>query len=480
MTSAIAKGPFIGQRHVQSLLLFACIAINYMTKYNASISLVAMTNATAANPDFPQYEWSETQKSYILSSFFWGYIVTQLPAGYVCKRFGAKATILASTLASSLVGLALPFTLKWGDWQIFCTVRVLQGLFQGFDLPAVYAHLAHWSPVEERNRLGVLANSGIDCGTVMAMFVSGLIATSSLGWPGISYITCVLGLIWCFLWEIFGANTPNTSKFISQEERNFIHSSLTKKEIEDSDMPTMKSIPIPWKAIATSIPFWSLLITRSAELWFFSTMQAAIPEYMSGVFGMDMKNNTLYSGLPFIAMWIMAYVYLTLADVLLNYKILPLLVLRKTYNSIAFWIPAMCLIGIGFLHSDQKILAGILLICITAINAANMIGSGLNVIDLSPNHAGILMSIVNTVSSVMPIITPLVTGAIVHDEANYQQWKIVFAISAVILIVSNIIYLIWGTTNLQSWNDPNFLVTTNSTSQLFYEEGPSGSKDVAR
>ncbi|XP_058976169.1 putative inorganic phosphate cotransporter [Musca domestica] len=446
-----SRGPLIGQRHVQAVLLFFGISINYMTKYSASISLVAMTNALTTNPNFPQYDWSEAEKSYILSSFFWGYVVTQLPAGYVCKRYGAKATLLAATLGSSLVGLVLPFTLKWGDWQIFCAVRVLQGLLQGFDLAAAYAHLANWCPVKERNRLGALASSGIECGTLLGMLVSGIIATSSLGWPGISYIACAAGVIWCGLWEILGSSTPNTSKLITPEERLYILTSLEKKASKDSEA-TRKSIPIPWKAILTSPPVWALLVARSSEAWCFSAIQAAIPNYMNGVFAMDMKSNTFYSALPFIVLWIMSYVYLVLADVLLNYKVLTLNGLRKTYNSISFWIPAACLFGLGLLEVQQQVLAAILLIVIVATNAGNMIGSGLNVIDLSPNHTGIVMSLINATATIMPILTPIVASAIVEDNSNYRQWQILFAICGSVYTVGNIIYLIWGSTDPQPWN----------------------------
>ncbi|XP_073846629.1 putative inorganic phosphate cotransporter [Musca autumnalis] len=445
------KGPLIGQRHVQSMLLFCFAAINYMTRYSASISLVAMTNSSATNPNFPQYNWSESEKSYILSSFFWGYLVTQLVAGYYCKRFGVKATLFTATFGSSVAGLILSFTLKWGDWQIFCAVRVLQGIFQGLDLSGAFALLANWSPINERNRLGALAFAGNECGTLLAMLVSGLIATSSLGWPGISYVLSGIGLVWCVFWIIFGASSPNTSRFISAEERNYIQ--ISKKETVASN----KSIPIPWMAILQSTAFWALLVARCSEAWSFTAVQSALPEYLNGVFGMDMKDNTLYSALPYIVLWIMSYVYLILADLLINYKILTLTALRKTFNSISFWIPAICLIGIGFLKSNQQVVAGSLMIVIVAINAGNMIGSGLNVIDLSPNHTDILMSILNAAGSLMPLLNPLVMAAVVQDDTNERQWQILFIICALIYIVGNSIYLIWGSTDPQPWNEPNFL-----------------------
>ncbi|XP_058976168.1 putative inorganic phosphate cotransporter [Musca domestica] len=457
MTIVVAKGPLIGQRHVQAVLLFACIAVNYMIKYNASIALVAMTNAESTNPDFPEYNWNEMEKSYVLSSFYWGYVVTQFPAGYACRRFGAKMVLFVSTLGSAIAAIIVPFTVNWGGWQIFCAIRVLQGCFQGFDLPCVHAHLALWSPVQERNRLGALASSGIECGTVMAMFISGLIATSSLGWPGISYISGAVGIAWCILWEIFAANSPNKSRFISKNERSYIENSINSVKESVEIKAVEKQIPIPWRAILHSPPFWALLIVRSAENWGFSAIQAELPAYMNGVFRMDMKSNTLYSALPYIALWILSYCYLILADVLLRYKIVTLNVLRKSFNTIAFWIPTVGLIGVGFLEADQQTLAIFLMIANVALNSGCTIGSGLNSIDLSPNHAGILTSVTNAVGSIMPILTPLVAGAIVKDESNRIQWQIVFAITAAVFFVGNLIYIIWGSAELQVWDNPNFL-----------------------
>lgn len=363
-----------------------------------------------------EYDWGEMEKSYILSSFYWGYVITQFPAGYVCRRFGVKKTLFVSTLGSSLATLLLPFTVDWGDWQVFCAIRVIQGLFQGLDLPCVHAHLAVWSPVEERNRLGALASSGLECGTVLAILVSGMIATSSMGWPGISYISCGIGIVWCALWIIFGANRPSKCIFISCDELNYIETSINAKKVEDQTRTTPKHIPVPWKAILTSWPFWALLIVRSAVGWSFSTVQGEIPTYMNAVLGMDMKDNTLYSALPYIALWSLSYCYLILADIILNRKLLTLNTVRKSFNTVSFWIPAICLIAVGFVGADQRTLAVVLLIASVGINAGCTIGSALNTIDLSPNHAGILMSIVNASASVCPILTPLVVGAIVDDE----------------------------------------------------------------
>ncbi|XP_055921198.1 putative inorganic phosphate cotransporter [Eupeodes corollae] len=451
----IFKGPTLGVRHLQAFLMFLSIVVNYVAKFNISVAVVAMTDSASANPNFDEYDWTIAEKSYILSSFFWGYAITQFPGGYLCRYIGAKWTMLISTVGSAVFAIVTPPLIPIGGWKLFCAIRVVQGLFQGFLFPAIHAHLAKWAPVEERNRLGALSNTGIECGTLLAMSISGVIASSSMGWPGISYVSGGIGLIWCVIWVIFASDTPAESRFISESEKNFIMASLNQQQ----KGTIVKSIPVPWKAMLSSLPFWALLVARCAEAWGLSTLQTQIPSYMSGVLLMDIKSNALYSSLPYLAMWIMSFVYLISSEVILKKDWLSLTALRRTFNSIACWIPALGLVGIGFLGEKHKTLAIILMTVTVGLNSAATIGSALNTIDLSPNHAGVIMGIVNSAANCVPIITPLLVGVIVVDSHARTEWQVVFIISAVVFFFGNLFYIVFGSTDLQPWNDENFLLS---------------------
>lgn len=384
--------------------------------------------------------------------------------------------MLLATFITALLSALTPWCLSWGGWQIFCAIRVIQGLVQGVLFPCIYDHLAKWSPKEERNRLGAFSLTGADCGTILAMAISGVIAEGSMGWPGISYVSAGICCLWCVLWLIFGANNPRESRFISLAEKQYIESSMA-----HADDFHDKKIPVPWKAIFLSVPFYALVTARCAQNWGLSTLQAQIPSYLNGVLNMDIKSNGLYSALPFVAMWAMSYIYLSLADILQRKKVLSLTGLRRTFNSIAFWLPAVGLIGIGFVDGESKTLALALLTANVALNSGNIIGSALNTIDLSPNHAGFLMSIVNTAANFTPLISPLVVGVVVTDvvsleikyiemfklfyfiilfklQHNRSMWQIVFAIAAAIFIIGNLLYIIFGSTETQPWDSADFLM----------------------
>ncbi|XP_018794824.1 PREDICTED: putative inorganic phosphate cotransporter isoform X1 [Bactrocera latifrons] len=451
MVTPSEKAPLFGIRHLQALLLFFNITVVYVSRLNISVALVAMTNANTTNPDFPEFDWNEQQKSYVLSSFYWGYVLTQFPGGYLSRRFGAKITILVATFASAVCSCITPAGVRLGGWPVFCVIRLLQGLFQGVIFPAIHDHLAKWSPLHERNLLGALSLSGTDSGTVVALASSGLIASSSLGWPGISYVSASLCFAWCAVWLVFAADNAPSSKFITSQECKYIETSL-----ERNDDFHKRRIPVPWRAIFTSVPFLAFLVGRCAEAWGFTTLQSQIPSYMNGVLNMEIKKNGLFSALPYLTMWFSLYIYLAIANLLTKRNILSLTAMRKTINTISLWIPSPLLIGIGFLDSSQPTLAIVLMTLNIGINGGSTIGSTLNSIDLAPNHAGILMGLSNTIVNIVPILSPLLVGVIVTDNHNRTQWQIIFAIAAVIFFLGNLFYIIWGTSETQPWNSVDF------------------------
>ncbi|XP_068152936.1 putative inorganic phosphate cotransporter [Drosophila tropicalis] len=441
------KVPRIGLRHLQALLLFIGLVVNTILQFNVGVAVVAMTKATSTNVETPHFNWTEEEKSYILSSFYWGSALTQFPGGYLCKRFGAKLVLFLGSIGSAMLSAGTPHGVYAAGWQAFCVIRFLQGLCQGVTLPCIHQHLANWAPEVERTRLGAFAYTGFDCGNVLAMYAAGVIASSSLGWPGISYCSAGLGLMWSLLWLVLGSNRVNEASCISTAEKRYITGDLQRCAKRERKMP------IPWRGIFTSAPVYALLCARCADTWGLATMQAELPAYLSGVLELNMESNALFSALPFLLMWGMCYVYLIVADTILKHKWLSLTALRKVYNSIALWSPALIMLILGFVGRDQKPLALVLCTLSVGVSSAATIGSELNTIDLSPIHAGILAGIMSTFTNLVALMTPLVVGVLVQDPTQRSQWQVVFTIAAFFLFSGNVIYLIWGTAETQPWNN---------------------------
>jgi len=77
-----------------------------------------------------EYQWDATIKGNLLSSFIWGCIMTQIPAGQLAQRFGPKILLTGSLFFCSLFTMLMPVAAEVGDWGLLCGTRVIQGLAQ--------------------------------------------------------------------------------------------------------------------------------------------------------------------------------------------------------------------------------------------------------------------------------------------------------------------------------------------------------------
>lgn len=247
------------------------------------------------------------------------------------------------------------------------------------------------------------------------MPISGYLVETSLGWPSIFYLFGILGLVWSIFWFFIGYNTPAVHPKISSEEKKYIESAL-------GTLPNEKRIPTPWKHIFTSLPMWSLIIAHCGQNWGFWTLLTEMPTYMNNVLGFDFKKNGLTSALPYLAMWILSFVFSFISDYLTNRNILSFEAARKIGNTVGHWIPAAALIGLGYVDASKPEIAVTLLTIAVGVNAATFVGFQVNHIDLAPKHAGTMMGITNCAANILSIIAPIVVGFIVPDDVNYYHF----------------------------------------------------------
>jgi MFS transporter, ACS family, solute carrier family 17 (sodium-dependent inorganic phosphate cotransporter), member 5 len=133
--------------------------------------------------------------------------------------------------------------------QAVIALRILEGFCQGFIFPSTHTLLSKWAPVSERGRLGTYCYAGAQCGTVVMLSLSGVLASSFMGWPSIFYFSGAAGLLWSVLWAFLGSNSPSEHKKISPEEKEFIEQSLN-----NTNDGEKKKIITPWVAMLTSAP----------------------------------------------------------------------------------------------------------------------------------------------------------------------------------------------------------------------------------
>ena len=159
------------------------------------------------------YEWNEAVQGVILSSFYWGYIITHLPSAMLVEKIGGKIVLLAGIFSSSILTSLTPLSITIGGSTLLIINRILLGLCQGVIYASVFGLLSTWIPLKERTTLGVFVLSGIQVkflkqkggfkilifqfGSILSSYLSGVLLQKLDGWEWPFYIYSIIGVVWC-------------------------------------------------------------------------------------------------------------------------------------------------------------------------------------------------------------------------------------------------------------------------------------------
>jgi ACS family sodium-dependent inorganic phosphate cotransporter len=461
------------------------MAITYGLKINLSITIVAMVNQSALKEAHHEVHgpnlshvgqvchsehidqthknsaedgtlmWTQPQQGLVLGSYFWGYFCTQVPAGRVAEMYGGKWIFFAAIVINIICTLLGPVCATAGyGYLVF--MRVLMGLGGGLTFPAMNVLIAEWAPKQERSSMSALIYSGTSLGTVVAIPTSGVIA-ANLGWEAVFYIHGGLSIIWCLLWVFCVTDDTSKHPFMSDEEKTLIHENHARVERKvdptKNDGKKPKGPPVPWKAIATSVPFIALTITHTLNNFGWYMLLVELPSFMASGLGFNIKENAVLSMIPFLCNWIYSIVYSRLMDMLAQRKLITTTWIRKLSMGIASVIPACCLIGVSLSGCDKSAVVACMIVA-TLFYGSMFTGVFANHVDIASNFAGVLMGITNMAATIPGFVVPALVGALTHDNPGLAAWHTVFWITIGLLFLEFIVFTIFGTSNVQPWNTP--------------------------
>lgn len=95
-----------------------------------------------------------------------------------------------------------------------------------------------------------------------------------------------------------------------------------------------------------------------------------------------------------------------------------------------------------------------------------------NGLDLSPNYSGTLMAMVNGIGAITGIITPYIVSVLTPDE-TLSQWRLVFWIVFAVFVITNLIFILFASGEVQYWNDPEFVIRDREERRRKAEERAS-------
>ncbi len=87
-----------------------------------------------------EFVWDEATQGLVLGSFFYGYVLTQVPGGRLAEMFGGKLIYGFGVFITALFTLLTPIAAYY-SLPALVLVRILEGMGEGVTFPAMHAML---------------------------------------------------------------------------------------------------------------------------------------------------------------------------------------------------------------------------------------------------------------------------------------------------------------------------------------------------
>ncbi|CAG8610657.1 3146_t:CDS:2, partial [Racocetra persica] len=396
-----------------------------------------------------EFNWSPKIQGFVSSSFYFGYLMTQIIGGALTDKFGAAAIWTLFTLLTPIsAGINL---------YILILCRVCLGIGEGVYFPCIHSLISKWFPPQERTRAVSTVSVATFIGMVIAMPISNLLSSSQFGWKSIFWVFSIIGFIWSVFWYFYGKSDPRDYSGISKDELDWIlgSKSISKSAVcSEDNLAHYQSYPskhvvniddnhdnpqsendmllpkgqkslrshkiqkIPWKLLFSRREVWAIMIGHWFNGWGFFILVNWLPVFYYEHFHVDINLIGYYTALPYILFIITGVIVGYICDYAINQLKIRVITVRKTACIIAGSGLSLCLLLVTYWAKTSY--EGLLIMTIGYALYSFYI-SGL---DIAPKYAGVICGIGSTCGLIPAFFGVALTGWIL--EVTNNDWSIIW------------------------------------------------------
>nr|XP_018673029.2 sialin-like [Ciona intestinalis] len=425
------------QNETESLIPSAVVCPQYQTN--------STTNEPVSQYQEGEFDWSLVKQGLLLSCYWYGYTVSTFPGAWLAQQFGIRITLGVASLLSAILTFFVPLAARL-SFSLLVALRITMGLLQGVTLPTIMQSIGIWSPPCENTRHFALSFTGVASGNVVAFTFAGLII-SYFGWECTFYVAGGIGCLWSIAWFLLIHDTPLKHPRISKQELSYITESLSDAASTDGKKASFKTVP--WRKMLTSRPYWSTVVPHLAENWTMAITHSWVPQYIAKVLGFSIENVGILSSLPYGLNVFSLLASGFLSDFILMKTKIRKTLLRKVFTTIGMGgtvLSFLILPSFGCNHTFA-----IVLLCTSYMFVGcNYAGYRVALVDMAPSYSGILYSISNVMTCFVMLFATQIVGVMLGD-GSLPYWKTMFYVTSAISAFGLLVFLWFGTCELQPW-----------------------------
>ena len=398
-------------RHKVLSLMFALTLVTYLDRVCISATAGAMS---------AELGLSKAQMGDVFSAFVLGYVLFEIPGGWLADRYGARALLTRIVLWWSAFTALTGFAWSYAS---LLAVRFLFGCGEAGAFPGCASAISRWFPSAERGRAQATIMVGSRIG---AAFAPGLVIAlmAVVGWRPVFWIFAGLGVVWAAAWASWYRNTPEEHAQVDEEELEIIRQGRQLESPAKAD----------WGALLRSRNVWMLSLMYSGYTWGLYFYLTWLPTYLQEGRGLDWNLVGLAAALPFLVAAAANWTGGWLTDRLS--RSFALRWARRGPAMVGLLAAAAFLCLAAFAKSNLVSLTALAL----SFGCSDLILAicWATCLDVGREQAGLVSGTMNSLGQVGAVLAPAVIGRLVESTGS---WAVPLTISAGYYVFSALVWL---------------------------------------
>ena len=418
MNPATASAHGTRFRWVVVALLFLITVFNYVDRTAISYAVPIISR---------EFGFDDRTVGLILGAFGIGYFVTTLIGGVSVDRFGSRRVLLIAALvwSAAIGGTALAI----GAVSLFLA-RVLLGLAEGPNFPAMSRAIGDWLPPEERAT--ALARSLV--AIPLALAASAPIVTALLAWVGWRAMFAILAaavLLWIPLWIWLYRDNPARSPHVDAAELEHIGAARSAAR-ERGGAPALD-----WAALRAVLANRTLFANAWAFFvlgYFLFFFMSWLPDYLEKVFHLSLHAVGYFAFLPWFVAAACLWLFGSLSDRLLR-RTGRLRIARSRLIMLTQAGAALAVMPIAYAgNADLAIV--LITLAVGLAMSANAVYFAVT-IDVAPRYAGTALGVMDAALALAGVLAPSITGYIVAITGTFAAafWVLAMLAASSVMLV---------------------------------------------
>ncbi|XP_016042416.2 voltage-gated purine nucleotide uniporter SLC17A9 [Erinaceus europaeus] len=394
-----------------TLLLGTCLL--YCARVSMPVCTVSMSQ---------DFGWNKKEAGLVLSSFFWGYCLTQVVGGHLGDRIGGEKVILLSASAWGLITAATPLLAHLSSAHlIYMTFsRILTGLLQGVYFPALTSLLSQKVPENERAFTYSTVGAGSQFGTLVTGGVGSLLL-DWYGWQSVFYFSGGLTLLWaCYVYRYL------------LNEKDLVPA----LGVLAQGLPVSRRTRVPWRQLFRKPSVWAAILSQLSAASSFFILLSWLPTFFKETF--PSSKGWVFNVVPWLVAIPASLFSGFLSDHLINRGYRTITV-RKFMQVMGLGLSSIFALCLG--HTSSFCRSVVFASASIGLQTFNHSGISVNIQDLAPSCAGFLFGVANTAGALAGVVGVCLGGYLIETTGS---WTSVFNLVAAISSLGLCNFLLFG------------------------------------